>query len=64
MPLDKWQQREAQKYAEENGITYEEAVAILYPDTPAEAPAEAEAEAAPEVTNPAEVDSGKVSVTK
>lgn len=59
MELDKWQQRQAQQYATENGVTYEEAVAVLFGGgaPAAEAPA-------PEVTNPAEGDSGKVSVTK
>jgi hypothetical protein len=61
MDLDKWQQREAQEFAENNGVTYAEAVAELFPEAPAEAPAP---EAAPEVTNPAEADAGKVSVTK
>lgn len=57
MDLDKWQQREAQEYATNNGVTYDEAVTELFVGAP-EAPAE--------VTNPAEAPApdAKVSVTK
>jgi hypothetical protein len=57
MDLDKWQQREAQQYATDNGVSYEEAVTALFVGEP---PAPAE------VTNPAEAPApdAKVSVTK
>jgi len=38
MALDKWQMREAQKHAEENGMELEAAVRELFPDEPAAAP--------------------------
>lgn len=47
MALDKWQEREARQYAEDDGVTYEEAVAFLFPEESGTAPA-------PEVVNPAE----------
>lgn len=56
MDLDKWQQREAQQYATDNNVSYDEAVTALFVGEP-EAPAA-------EVTNPAEGDGAKVSVTK
>lgn len=40
--LDKWQKREAEQRAKDNGVSYEDAVAELFPGDVAEAPAEAE----------------------
>lgn len=37
--LDKWQVREAQQYAADNEVSYEDAVAALHPDVPTKAPA-------------------------
>jgi hypothetical protein len=42
MDLDKWQQREAREFAAEHGVSYEEAVAELFPDVPAESAPAAE----------------------
>ena len=59
MALDKWQQREAETYAKDNDVSYDDAVTALFVGEP-EAPAA-------EVTNPAEApapDDTKVSVTK
>lgn len=66
MDLDKWQEREARQHAADNGLSYEEAVAELFPaepapvaeatpdDVAAEAPADdAAAKAAPAAKAPA-----------
>lgn len=39
MELDKWQHRQAEQHAEDNGISEAEAVAELFPDAVAEVPA-------------------------
>lgn len=38
--LDKWQQREARQYAADNSVSYDEAVAALFPVTVNGAPAD------------------------
>jgi hypothetical protein len=53
---NKWQKREAEQYVKDNGGTYEEAVAILFPDEQAPAP-EPAAEEAP-------ADGAKTKLTK
>jgi hypothetical protein len=42
--LDKWQQREVQRYARENDVTEEAALKVLFPDevVPADEPGDAE----------------------
>lgn len=55
--LDKWQQRQAQQHAADNDVTYDEAVAELFPgDVVAEA---AEDEQAKKPPRPAKVDTSK-----
>ena len=68
--MDKWQQREVERYARDNGVTEDEALAVLHPDVAGVNVApEAEAEVpGAEVDDPAEGESAapsaKVSTVK